>query len=206
LLQRSTFTLAVALAVITVADGGGSLSRAAEPGTPAQRQAARRLFSEGLADVDAQRWTEATDHFAGAYALSPTPEIAYNLASALMRIGELAQASRLLTRVSDDAAARPEVREAARARLAELTPPVSTPPSTPALATTPARPSATPVPLSLSLERDVAPQPAPSLFHRGWFWAAVGSVAVASLATAFLVSRGGPAELRGNVDTWDLRR
>src|SRR5581483_4523157 len=104
LLQRRSFILAIALAVIAIAGGPAR----ADSGTPAQRQAARRLFSEGLADVDARRWGEAADHFAGAYALSPTPEIAYNLASALMRTGELAQASRLLTRVSDDAEARPE--------------------------------------------------------------------------------------------------
>jgi hypothetical protein len=197
--------LLIAPVVIAIA-AGASPCRADGSGAVAQRQAARRLFSEGLADVDAQRWAEAADHFAGAYALSPTPEIAYNLASALIRTGDLAQASRLLTRVTDDAEARPDVREAARARLAELTPALPRPPVTEALAPMPSAPPA-PRPVPLALEREAPPpRSPPGLFHRGWFWAAVGSVAVASLATVLLVSRASPAEVRGNVGTWDLRR
>jgi hypothetical protein len=83
---------------------------------------ARRFFTEGLAHADAARWPEASDAFTRAYALRPTSQIAYNLSTALVRQGRLLRASQLLGEITNDAAARPSVRDAARARLAEVLP------------------------------------------------------------------------------------
>jgi hypothetical protein len=243
---------------MTVTAIAGPVARADEDAADQRRAAARRLFTDGLADVDAQRWGQAADRFGRAYALSPTPEIAYNLASAAAHLGRLTEASRLLGRVADDDRARPEVREAARARLAELAPriprlTVEAPPGpgqqlwldgaplgSPAGSALPLDPGShlvelrvpggdtlsrrvalgegerhavtfaapPPPPAAVAAAAPVAPPPAPSpsLLRRGWFWGVVGSVAAASVATALLVSRSGPPEVRGNVDTWDLRR
>jgi hypothetical protein len=247
--RKLTGSLLVVMAIATPA------ARAQEDGPAAERKAAAlRLFSDGLADVDAQRWAPAADRFGRAYALRPTPEIAYNLASADAHLGRLTEASRLLGRVADDPQARTGVREAARARLAELGPrlprlSVAAPPAqaehlwldgaplgSPAGSAIPLDPgshlvelrlpdgetlsrtvvlaegerhaltfAAPPIPAAVVSPPPVRPPPAPSILRRGWFWGVVGGVAAASLATALLVSRTGPAEVRGNVDTWDLR-
>ncbi len=108
--------------MITIALAPGRLC-AGDPGgetTPTDR--ARRLFSEGLVEADAGRWAEAADSFSRAYALRPSPPIAYNLATALERRGQLVRASQLLTSITDDPEARPAVREAARDRLVQVVP------------------------------------------------------------------------------------
>lgn len=68
------------------------------PSDPAAARSAmaRALFDEGLAFVSAGRFAEAADRFSRAHALRPAPGIAYNLASALARIGRLVEASELL--------------------------------------------------------------------------------------------------------------
>jgi hypothetical protein len=256
-LRARTLGTTVLLAVMAIARSPARARDDHDSDQFAQRRTARQLFIDGLADVDAQRWAPAADHFGRAYALTPTPEIAYNLASADAHLGRLTEASRLLGRVAEDPEARSGVREAARARLAELAPriprlTVAAPPGQDQHLWLDGAPLGPPgsaisldpgshvvelrVPGGETLSRSVAlgegerhavtfaaspaavaggvlgaPPPAlppasPGLLRRGWFWGVVGSVAAASLATALLVSRSGPAEVRGNVGTWDLRR
>jgi hypothetical protein len=93
---------------------------------PAETQAAterdavaRALFDEGLLHADARRWPQAADRFERAYALRPTPEIGYNLASARIRMGQLVRGCDGLRQVETDAAATAAVRQAAAALRAE---------------------------------------------------------------------------------------
>jgi hypothetical protein len=86
------------------------------------KAAARTLFEEGLAHADAHRWEQAADRFERASLLRPTPVIDYNLSSALVQVGDLVRASELLRQIAADPKASAEVKQAARARLAELRP------------------------------------------------------------------------------------
>jgi len=97
-------------------------ARADPPRDEARRIAARALFDEGLEYADAGRWHEAADRFRRAYHAKATSEIGYNLAQAYVRLGYLATAAELLRRAADDPEASPAVREAARARLAQIAP------------------------------------------------------------------------------------
>lgn len=106
--------------VVTTLTSTAAAARAGDE--PAQQAAARALFDQGLEALRAERWDAAADRFGRAYALRPTPEIAYNLSSALIRTGRLVRASELLRRVSADAEAPGPVRTAARTRLKELLP------------------------------------------------------------------------------------
>jgi hypothetical protein len=113
----------VTAALVGAAMGSASLARA--DGAPAARDgqaAARALFEEGVRHADHARWSEAADRFARAYALKPTPEIAYNLSAVLIEQRRLTTAGELLRRVIDDEQAPGEVRAAARARLAQVEP------------------------------------------------------------------------------------
>jgi tetratricopeptide (TPR) repeat protein len=83
---------------------------------------ARALFNEGLEYSDAGRWHEAADRFRRAYEAKATSEIGYNLAQAYIRLGYLATAAVLLQRAAEDPDASPAVREAARVRLAQVSP------------------------------------------------------------------------------------
>jgi hypothetical protein len=222
-------------------------------------RAARRLFAEGLAEADAGRWMEAADRFSRANGLRPTPEIAYNLSTALLHIGRLVSASDLLAAVAESPGARPEVRAAAEARLTQVRPrlahltvdagsigrgrvridggpldptavgrPLPVDPGTHVVELRPA--AGGPLSRTLSLaegaEETVSfgPPPSPSgaegspaaglrarggadrgagepLWRKGWFWGAIGAVAVTAVAVA-LAARGGQPAVRGNVDTW----
>lgn len=87
-----------------------------------KQAAARALFEEGLAHIEAERFDEAADRFERAYLLRPSAEIAYNLSSALIRKGRLVRASELLRVVAADDRAAEQVGSAARARLDEILP------------------------------------------------------------------------------------
>jgi hypothetical protein len=100
---------------------------AAEPAPAGEDDAsragsARKLFREGVELADSGRWSEAAEHFQSALALRDSPVIAYNLASALLQLGQLVDASRLLERVSGDPLAEPELRASATASLAHVEP------------------------------------------------------------------------------------
>jgi hypothetical protein len=86
---------------------------------------ARTLFEEGVAHADAGDWEKAADRFERAYAIKPTPGIAFNWASALMRVGRLVEASELLRSVARDEANEPALREESQSMLSDLTPRLS---------------------------------------------------------------------------------
>jgi hypothetical protein len=115
LLKRSLFTLTVC--------AGLNLARPAlAESAPDQRETARVVFNQGLEYADAGRWQEAAERFRSAYAVKPTAEIAYNLAQAYIRLGYLAGGAELLERAANDPEATAPVKEAARVRLAQVTP------------------------------------------------------------------------------------
>lgn len=111
----------VALVIEGARAGAGVAAPAPAPADQAERRsAARALFQEGLTHADAGRWQQAADRFSRAHSLQPTPEITYNLSTALTRVGRLVSAGELLRQVSDDGAASARVREAAGLRLVEV--------------------------------------------------------------------------------------
>lgn len=133
--QRGDFLIRSAgfLCVVVVCLGAPASVRAAgsrgrgpvggSAGDAAERQAAARgLFQQGLNNLRAERWSEAADRFERALALKPTPEIAYNLSSALLHLGKLVRASEVLRQAAEDADAPAPVRQAAAARLEQVLP------------------------------------------------------------------------------------
>jgi hypothetical protein len=114
----------IVAASILVAGSGVGLAQtdSQRPADPERTAAARALFNEGLQHLDAARWTDAADRFERAYVLRASPEIAYNLTSALVRMGKLVRASELLRDVVQNAQASRKVRDAAAARLAQIGP------------------------------------------------------------------------------------
>ena len=78
---------------------------------------ARRLFAEGVSDVDAEppRWGEAAAHFEAALALHGAPPIHYNLAVAYVELGRHREASEQIERVLASEEAAPELLALGRA-------------------------------------------------------------------------------------------
>ncbi len=116
-LARAGLALLVALAPL--------IARAQEP-TEAQRRATpRALFEEGVAFAHDERWAEAADRFQRTLTLQPTPVVAYNLATAQIRLGRIVEASENLRTSERLPGAEPQVRAAARALLAEIEPQIA---------------------------------------------------------------------------------
>jgi len=89
----------------------------------AQRTAAARLlFAEGVELVAGEQWEEAADHFRRSLALRPSPVVAYNLASALVRLTRLVEASELLRSVARNEEAPVQARRAAEQLLEQVEP------------------------------------------------------------------------------------
>lgn len=106
-----------------VAQGDEAGPASADSAAQAERAAmARALFTEGLAHARESRFTEAIDRFSRAHELRPAPGIAYNLASALARVGRLVEASELLHWVIRHAETPEEMRRAAQATVDRLAP------------------------------------------------------------------------------------
>jgi hypothetical protein len=125
LIQPTTAALCCAV-VITISSARGFGGDQGGGTSTVERDAlARRLFTEGLAQADAGHWAEAADSFNRAYTIRPSAQIAYNLATALARRGQLVRASELLTSIAGDSGARPAVRDAARDRLGQVLPRVA---------------------------------------------------------------------------------
>ncbi len=74
---------------------------------------ARTLFSEGIALAADEQFADAADHFRAAYAIHPTPAIAYNLAAALVKLDLLLEASELVRSVLGDSESPAQVRQLA---------------------------------------------------------------------------------------------
>lgn len=98
-----------------------SVSRA-EPADPARTASARALFEEGVAHVDRDAWGPAAEAFRRALSLRDSQVIRYNLASALVELGKLVEASELLHMVEADAQADAGLKQQAAAKLAEIKP------------------------------------------------------------------------------------
>lgn len=91
---------------------GGLRSSAAAQGAPGAPEAAsassedmdraRVLFHQGVELTGSQSYSEAAASFREALALHPAPAIAYNLAAALVELGELVEAGELLDGVLED--------------------------------------------------------------------------------------------------------
>lgn len=96
-----------------------------ESGPPdATRDAAtaRALFEEGLAHVRDEKWELAADRFRRVVAIRPSHVAAYNLASALSRLGSVVESREILHELLDDATVPEETRGASRELLAEVEP------------------------------------------------------------------------------------
>lgn len=87
-----------------------------EPTTEATAMA-RALFEEGLQLVDQKRWEEAADRFARVLDIRWSPVAAYNLATSLIELGALVEASEALRAVIRDASSSESMRESARRQL-----------------------------------------------------------------------------------------
>ncbi len=95
--------------------------RAQEAESDAERTArARSLFEEGVAHADAAEWREAARKFREAVALRDAPAVRYNLASALVALGEYAEAESIARALGDDPATPPDLRDRARELLGQI--------------------------------------------------------------------------------------
>jgi hypothetical protein len=102
---------------------GAAPCRAQTDDVDASRAAsARALFSEGVGFADQTQWADAADRFRRALALRDSPVIAYNLASALVQLGKLVEASELLRHIGAYQDADAELRKSAETTLAEISP------------------------------------------------------------------------------------
>jgi tetratricopeptide (TPR) repeat protein len=108
--------LVISVAVVIASAGDDHVAT----GLAERAAAARALFQQGIALADARRWSDAADRFERAYGIRPSPEIAYNHAAALERLGRLVRASEELRFLARDAQTDATVRAAARARLEAL--------------------------------------------------------------------------------------
>ncbi len=118
--MRTGRLLALAMGLTLVGWSAGARAQDNAPAT--QRATARTLFEEGLALLRAERWQDAATRFEKARALHPSPNITYNLTTALVRLGRLVEASEMLRDLGRDPGAPADVRAAGESRLAEIVP------------------------------------------------------------------------------------
>ncbi len=94
----------------------------AEDNDAARSASARSMFEEGLQLADDGKWSDAADRFRRALSLRDSQVIRYNLATALLKQGQLVEASELFRQVLRDPALDATVREETQARLDDLAP------------------------------------------------------------------------------------
>lgn len=100
----------------------GASSVRAEPVDAARSASARALFEQGVAHVDRDEWAPAAEAFRRALSLRDSQVLRYNLASALVELGKLVEASELLHMVQADAQAELSLKRQAAEKLAEIKP------------------------------------------------------------------------------------
>lgn len=115
---RSRWIAAVSLAAIFA----GTSPRAVRAHDPERTAAARALFEEGVSFAERGNWSEAADRFERTYAIRPSPNVLYNLASARVELGQLVVGSELLRRIVEDEATPAALRRAAEQRLTAVSP------------------------------------------------------------------------------------
>lgn len=84
MVRSTVFFVSLALASVAVLPVG--LRGAAAQDLSSQQEEARRLFEEGLALAEADRWAEALSAFRRSAALMPRASTSYNIANALYRL------------------------------------------------------------------------------------------------------------------------
>jgi hypothetical protein len=84
--------------------------------------AARALFQEGLQHLVDEQWEQAADRFQRAMALRSSPQVIFNLTTALIPLGRLVRSTELLMQLSRDPTTPAEIRRDAAARIEQLTP------------------------------------------------------------------------------------
>jgi len=85
-------------------------AEAEAPGGDATTERARELFGEGIALAGNADFAEAALRFREAYALVQAPNIAYNLAVALVELGEVSEAAELVQSILADDDAPADIR------------------------------------------------------------------------------------------------
>jgi hypothetical protein len=93
---------------------------------PAVVDEARQLFNEGLEFVEQEDWIQAEERFRRVLALRSSHVVAYNLASALVRLGRPVEAAELLRSILRAGDADAATREAAQQLLVETEPQIAT--------------------------------------------------------------------------------
>jgi len=191
-------TVAVALAV--PAGAAGQATSAVEQ--------SRIHHKNAVVHFNLDEWKEAAAQFKEAYRFHPDPLFLYNIGQCYRKMGEQAEALsyyRKYLRAAPRAANRTEVQRrieeleaalAAASKSREAPPPSVIPPAAEPTAPPPATaapaPNLTipaPAPPAVDLvSQPPAPEPAPPVYQRWWFWAGVGAVAAAGITIGILAS------------------
>jgi hypothetical protein len=87
-----------------------------------QLDQARKLFEEGLAHVEVGNWVAAEQAFRSVLVMRSSPVVAYNLASALARLGRLIESAEMLRAIVRDTDVDAATREPAQHLLSEIEP------------------------------------------------------------------------------------
>jgi tetratricopeptide (TPR) repeat protein len=118
--MRRAIAIAAATAALVAVLGAGAHASAQDD--PERSALARSLFQEGVELARAERFEEAADRFRRAYEIRPAPAIAFNLASALTRLGRLVESTELLQQALRAPDLQPDLRSAVELQLREITP------------------------------------------------------------------------------------
>ena len=116
------------LAAVAPVHAQGTPSAAAAPAEPTaaapeeQLEQARKLFEEGLAHVEVGNWVAAEQAFRSVLVMRSSPVVAYNLASALARLGRLIESAEMLRAIVRDADVDAATRDPAQHLLSEIEP------------------------------------------------------------------------------------
>lgn len=97
-------------------------STVAQANDAATRATARSLFEEGVAFSEAGKWSDAAERFQRSMSLRPSQVVAFNLATALMELGRLVEASELLEGIRRDAATTAQMKRRVDTLLETLRP------------------------------------------------------------------------------------
>lgn len=90
---RPALGIAITVGMIVSATPAAAQSSVeAQTASATQRARARALFGEGVAFARDGRWEQAVDRFSRTLELTPSPVVAYNLASALEAVGRIVEA------------------------------------------------------------------------------------------------------------------
>ena len=87
-----------------------------------QLEQARKLFEEGLAHVEVGNWVAAEQAFRSVLVMRSSPVVAYNLASALARLGRLIESAEMLRAIVRDTNVEAATRDPAQHLLSEIEP------------------------------------------------------------------------------------